>query len=135
MKTLQVIVQKAGKGVSAHLPEVDGYVISRPTFEKLKKDIRSGLQFHIEGLYPEERAEWMDGDFGFVYQFEDIPSLLESYNRLLNHTVLARIAGINESLMRQYVLGIKRPGAKVKQRILDGLKIYANELLSVNFAQ
>ena len=26
MKTLQVIVQKAGKGVSAHLPEVDGYV-------------------------------------------------------------------------------------------------------------
>ena len=52
MKTLQVIVQKAGKGVSAHLPEVDGYVISRPTFEKLKKDIRSGLQFHIEGAIP-----------------------------------------------------------------------------------
>ena len=46
MKTLQVIVQKAGKGVSAHLPEVDGYVISRPTFEKLKKDIRDkGLRY------------------------------------------------------------------------------------------
>jgi hypothetical protein len=29
MKTLKVIVCKANEGVSAHLPELDGYVIAR----------------------------------------------------------------------------------------------------------
>lgn len=134
MKKLQVIISKAGKGISAHLPEVPGYVISRPNFDKLKKDIRSGLKFHIDGLYPEEREAWMDEEFMFEYSFDDIPSLIESYSGVLNQTVLARIAGINESLMRQYVLGIKNPGSKAKQRILDGIKEYAAELQSVNFA-
>ena len=48
MKTLKVIVCKAGKGVSAHLPEIDGYVIARETVEKLKRDLADGLTFHIE---------------------------------------------------------------------------------------
>ena len=51
MKTLKVIVCKAGKGVSAHLPEIDGFVIARETVEKLKRDLADGLSFHIEGLY------------------------------------------------------------------------------------
>ena len=60
MKTLKVIVCKAGKGVSAHLPEVDGYVIARETVEKLKRDLPDGLAFHIEGLHEEERKPWMN---------------------------------------------------------------------------
>ena len=54
MKTLKVIVSKAGKGISAHIQEVEGYVISRSSVEKLKRDLPSGLLFHIEGLYEEK---------------------------------------------------------------------------------
>ncbi len=132
MKKLEVVVCKAGKGISAHLPEVDGYVIARNSFEKLRKDLEKGVQFHIEGLWPEERQPWMDEAYSFEYRFEDIPSLLEGYQGVLNQSILARISGINESLMRQYVLGIKRPGAKVKERILHGLQVYADDLKAVS---
>ncbi len=134
MKSLKVIVFKVGKGVSAHLPEVDGFVIARDSIEKLKRDLPDGITFHIEGLYEEERVDWMNEPFTFKYVFQDIPTLLEGYNGLINQTSLARISGINESLMRQYVAGIKKPSRKVTERIESGLKKYAEELRNISFA-
>lgn len=133
MKTLKVIVCKAGKGVSAHLPEIDGFVIARETVEKMKRDLANGLSFHIEGLYDEERESWMSKPFNFEFVFHDIPALIDGYSGLINQSSLARISGINESLMRQYVTGIKRPSRKVTQRIETGLKKYADELRSISF--
>ncbi|OAV66699.1 hypothetical protein Barb6_01511 [Bacteroidales bacterium Barb6] len=68
MKKLKVNVCKAGKGVSANLPEVPGYVIARSSVGQLKKELRAGLTFHIEGLYEEEREDWMKEDFEFEYE-------------------------------------------------------------------
>ena len=133
MKTLKVIVCKAGKGVSAHLPEIDGFVIARETVEKLKIDLTGGLSFHIEGLYEDEREPWMNESYNFEFVFQDIPALIDGYSGLINQSSLARISGINESLMRQYVTGIKRPSRKVTQRIETGLKKYADELRSISF--
>lgn len=134
MKTLKVIVYKAGKGISAHLPDVDGFVIASESMEKLRKDLLAGLQFHIDGLYPEEKKDWMVEPYNFEYVFHDIPSLVEGYNGLINQSSLARISGINESQMRQYALGIKKPSKKISIRIEIGLKKYADELRSISFA-
>lgn len=133
MKTLKVIVSKAGKGVSAHLPEVGGFVIARDSVEKLKHDLPAGIAFHIEGLYEEERTFWMNEPLEFDYVFRDIPTLIEGYSGLINQSSLARISGINESLMRQYVSGLKRPSRKVTERIESGLKKYADELRNISF--
>jgi len=134
MKTLKVLISKVGKGVSAHLPEVDGFVIARDSVEKLKHDLEAGITFHIEGLYEEERAFWMNEPYNFEYVFQDIPAMIEGYSGLINQSSLARISGINESLMRQYATGIKRPSRKVTERIESGLKKYADELRSISFA-
>ena len=134
MKILKVIVNKAGKSVSAHLPEIEGFVISRESIEKLKHDLLAGITFHIEGLYDEEREVWMSEPFNFEYVFQDIPTLLEGYSGLINQSSLARISGINESLMRQYVSGLKRPSRKVTERIESGLKKYADEIRNISFA-
>jgi predicted RNase H-like HicB family nuclease len=133
MKTLKVIVCKANMGFSAHIPEVDGYVIARESVSKLKNDIRKGIQFHIEGLYQEERKPWMDDEYEFEYVFRDIPSLVEAYNGFISQSGLARIAGINEGQMRQYVSGIKNPSKKTLERIEEGLRKYATELSSISF--
>ena len=76
---------------------------------------------------------WMNEPYNFEYVFQDIPTLLEGYNGLINQTSLARISGINESLMRQYVAGSKKPGRKVTERIENGLKKYAEELRNISF--
>ena len=133
MKRLKVIVCKAGNGVSAHIEGVDGFVIARNTVDHLKKDLSDGLNFHIEGLYEEEREPWMNREYAFEYVFQDIPSLVEAYSGLLNQSSLARISGINTGQMRQYASGVKRPTKRTLQRIESGLKRYAVELQSVSF--
>ena len=72
------MVCKAGNGVSAHIDGVEGFVIVRHTLYQLKKDLREGLNFHIEGLYEEERESWMDREYGFEYVFQDRPSFVEA---------------------------------------------------------
>jgi predicted RNase H-like HicB family nuclease len=133
MKKLKVVVCKASKGVSAHLPEVDGYVIARDTVSKLKKDLREGVQFHIEGLYEEERQPWMAGEYEFEYVFKDIPSLIEAYSDCINQSSLARMAGINAGQMRQYASGVKRPAPQTLERIEQGVRKYARELQAAAF--
>ena len=133
MKNLRVIVCKANTGVSAHLPEMDGYVIARDTVEKLRKDLREGVQFHIAGLYEEEKQEWMNGDYDFEFVFKDIPSMVEAYSGFLNQSSLARIVGINEGQMRQYASGVKHPTKRTLERIETGVKQYARELQKVAF--
>jgi len=133
MKILKVIVCKTDNGVSAHIEGVDGFVIARNTVHQLKKDLPNGLNFHIEGLYEEEREPWMDNEYTFEYVFQDIPSFVEAYNGMLNQSSLARISGINTGKMRQYVSGVKRPTKRTLQRIELGLKRYAFELQSVSF--
>ena len=133
MKKLNVIVCKTGNGVSAHIEGVDGFVITRNTVSNLKKDLLEGLNFHIEGLYEEEREPWMNSEYTFEYVFQDIPSFVEAYNGVLNQSSLARISGINAGQMRQYASGVKHPTRRTLQRIESGLKRYAIELQSVSF--
>jgi len=133
MKILKVIVCKTENGVSAHIEDVDGFVIARNTVYHIKKDLPEGLNFHIEGLYTEEREPWMDNEYTFEYVFQDIPSFVEAYNGFLNQSSLARISGINTGQMRQYASGVKRPTKRTLQRIESGLKRYADELQSVSF--
>jgi hypothetical protein len=133
MEKIKVIVCKAGAGVSAHIEGVEGFVIARDTVYNLKKDMPAGLNFHIEGLYAEERKPWMDGEYTFEYVFQDIPSFVEAYNDLLNQGGLARISGIAPAQMRRYASGVKYPTKKTLHRIEAGLKKYADELQSVSF--
>jgi len=134
MKTLKVIICKAGKGVSAHLPELDGYVIARSTIEELKNELSAGIKFHIEGLYEEEKREWMNGEYDFKFVYKDIPSFVEAFNGIINQSNLARISGINESLMRQYASGIKRATPRTLSRVQAGLRNYSETLRKVEFA-
>jgi hypothetical protein len=134
MEVLRVEINTAGKGVSAHLPALNGFVIAAPSVAALKKDIRESVLFHIEGLYPEERAPWMDGDFDFEFVFCDIPSLVLGYGDTISQSSLARIVGINESQMRQYASGSKIASAKILKRVEEGIHRYADDLKKIHFA-
>lgn len=131
MKTLKVLVCKAGKGFSASIEEVDGFVITRSKLQDIKDDLRESLEFHIQGLYSEEHQQWMNEPYQFTFVMDDVASILGNFDGVLNQSSLARISGINESLMRQYALGIKRPGANTMKKIRNGLDRFANELQSV----
>jgi predicted RNase H-like HicB family nuclease len=134
MHKIKVVVCSADKNVSAHIEGLDGFIITASSFEKLRKDLREALEFHIEGLYSEEVQPWMKGKFDFDFEFNDLEALLNAYNNILSQSAIARVVGVNEGLMRQYASGVKKPGKKIMERIVEGLRNFGQELNSIKFA-
>ena len=73
----------------------------------------------------EEEGKLMP-ELEFVFQF-DIGSFFDYYS-YLNMSGVAKKAGINASLIRQYSMGIHEPSKKRKQQILECLHQIAKEL-------
>ena len=67
----------------------------------------------------------------FVYKY-DLQSFF-SYFNFLNVTEIARRAGINPSLMRQYNSGIKNAGEKTYERLANCLETIKAELQAASF--
>ena len=62
----------------------------------------------------------------FVFRF-DIGSFFDYYS-YLNMSGVAKKAGVNASLMRQYAMGKHEPSQKRKQQILDCLRQISQEM-------
>ena len=63
-----VVIEKAGDNFSAYVPDLPGCVAVGGTVEETEAEIRSAIEFHIEGLKedglpvpaPESRAEYVE---------------------------------------------------------------------------
>jgi hypothetical protein len=66
----------------------------------------------------------------FEYNY-DLTVFFEEYNSLKVSSIAA-LAGINESLLRQYVSGIKHPSAKQVQKIEQAVHTLGEKLISVH---
>lgn len=130
-KILNVYVGKANSNVGAYIEEIDGFVITRKTVKILERDMPSAVELIINDAREDGELEtWMNGSYKFIYHY-DLETLLEKYSDVFNQSNIARISGINESLMRQYLSGVKKPGKKQLQRIQDGLHQFAESLSEV----
>ena len=81
-------------------------------------------QKEIKELLEEEGKQMPELEF--VFRF-DIGSFFDYYS-YLNMSGVAKKAGINASLMRQYAMGKHEPSKKRKQQILECLHQIAKEL-------
>ncbi len=95
------------------------------TFEELKQMILEAINFTFE-------------DKGLVYtideiQFEyDLESFFDFY-KVINAKALAERIGMNQSLLSQYIKGIKKPSTSQTKRILHGMQQIGRELTEVRF--
>lgn len=77
-------------------------------------------------------------DLGFTYtideiQFEyDLGSFFDFY-KVINAKALSERIGMNQSLLAQYIKGIKKPSAPQTKRILQGVQQIGRELSEVRF--
>ena len=62
----------------------------------------------------------------------DLRSFFTFY-RVLNAKALSERIGMNQSLLAQYIQGIKKPSQAQTQRILRGVKQVGKELASIQF--
>ena len=133
-KTVKIYVEKAEDGTywgtSQNVPGVVS--ANAESLEALKRNMQQAFTDYLE-VAKSEGEEWVR-DLQPVLDFEyqlDIPSFFKLLPEL-KITLLARKAGINESLMRQYATGKANASEKRAKQIEKAIHELGEELLSVS---
>jgi len=77
-------------------------------------------------------------DLGYTYTIDeieleyDLESFFDFY-KVINAKALSERIGMNQSLLAQYIKGIKKPSATQTKRILNGVQQIGRELSEVRF--
>lgn len=79
-----------------------------------------------------EKGILTDNSINIIY--EDIGALMYDFSYFVPINAMARIAGINESQMRQYAIGIRTPNIKTKQKLVDNLSEFADRIKAINIS-
>ena len=121
-----VVVIKEDKGYSATCTIGQTFVgTEAESFEELKASLLEALNF----TYEEEGNKYVLGDLSFEF---DLESFFDFY-RVINAKALSERIGMNQSLLAQYIRGIKKPSPAQTKRILMGVQQIGKELTDVSF--
>lgn len=133
MKKIPVVVEKASDGFfwCRTAEEINGTTMLSgcgETVAAAKKDLLD--------CYNEAKADAKENgenfeDIEFTYSFDLISFF--NYFSFLNVSDIAKRAGINPSLMRQYTSGVKNAGEKTYSRLAECIKDITKELTAASF--
>lgn len=99
MKTKQTIpvqISCCQGGFGAASDQIPGCVAAAETIDGVIKEFCEGVEFHLEGLAPNEIPECLKGEYEFSYEYTT-QALLHHYDGILTRAALSRITGINHS--------------------------------------
>ncbi len=123
---ITMTVLKEDAGYSATAVVGDNFIATEAdTFDALKENIIEAVNLTFE-------------DKGYVYDIEDIKfeydleSFFDFY-KVINAKALSERIGMNQSLLAQYIKGIKKPSKAQTERILRGVQSIGRELSEVSF--
>ena len=134
MKAIMVDVSKTPKGYSASCDLLPGWIVGTSgQFAQLKKDIQESLDFYVEcaELDHEDYPIELKSDYILKFKF-DIESLLNYYQNILSLAALQRITGVNQRQLSHYANGLSVPRKEQEKKIVEGLHLLANELMSIS---
>ena len=94
-------------------------------FEELKSSILESLNLTFE----DKDTIYTINDIRFEY---DLESFFDFY-KVINAKALSERIGMNQSLLAQYIKGIKKPSPAQTKRILKGVQQIGRELTEVSF--
>lgn len=132
MKKVVLVLEYGDGGYSCYNDEPMGkYAVidgDGTTAEEAKADFMNSLD-ECRKAFPKDKD--INQDFEFVYKY-DIQAFFKEFS-FLNATDIARRAGINPSLMRQYTSGVKTAGEKTYQRLSACIDKIKEDLRAVSF--
>ncbi len=132
MRNTVILEKTSSGGYSAYLPELPGCISTGDSIADIKANIKEAVSFHIEGMRIEKFPipEEFDREFDLTFKM-DIASLFEWFSGILTKSGVSKITGMNQSLISQYVSGIKTPSNKQTKKIEHALHNLGHELLEI----
>ena len=123
---VKITVTKEDTGYSATALTDDNFMATESeTFEGLKEMVLEAVNLSFE----EKNFVYTLEDIQFEY---DLESFFDFY-KVINAKALSERIGMNQSLLSQYIKGIKKPSALQTKRILQGVQQIGRELSEVRF--
>lgn len=119
-----MIVEKTNSGFSAYAEKYPVYTVGKSLVE-LKTNILEAINLFMEG----SGKSVTENDLKILL---DMPQFFEFY-KVINAKALSERIGMNQSLLAQYIKGIKKPSPTQTNRILKGVQQIGRELASVQF--
>jgi predicted RNase H-like HicB family nuclease len=121
---MTIIVEKTKTGYSAYAEKYAVYTVGK-SLEELKANILDAVN-----LFLEKSGKFVtENDLKIVL---DLPQFFEFY-KVINAKALSERIGMNQSLLAQYIKGIKKPSSTQTNRILKGVQQVGRELAGVQF--
>lgn len=121
---IQVIIEKTKTGYSAYAEKHPVYTVGG-SLEELKANILEALNLYFD----KQGKTVTELDLKITL---DLPQFFEFY-KVINAKALSERIGMNQSLLAQYIKGIKKPSSTQTQRILKGVQQVGKELASIRF--
>ena len=121
---VKITIVKEDVGYSAHTLVKNKFIATEAeTFDILLNKLLEAINFTFE----KEEISYKIEDLKFTY---DLASFFEYY-KVINAKALSERIGMNQSLLAQYIKGIKKPSTSQINRILTGIQQVGKELADV----
>ena len=121
---IEMIVERTKTGYSAYAEKYPVYTVGN-SLDVLKINMLEALNLHFE----KKGKTITENDLKITL---DLPQFFEFY-KVINAKALSERIGINQSLLAQYIKGIKKPSPTQTQRILMGVQQVGKELAAIRF--
>lgn len=124
--TIKLTVTKEDTGYSANALVDNNFIATEgDSFDELKEMALEAVNLTFE----EKGFVYTIGDIQFEF---DLESFFDFY-KVINAKALSERIGMNQSLLAQYIKGIKKPSAAQTKRILTGVQQIGRELSEARF--
>jgi hypothetical protein len=123
MKTIKFIVGKTATGFDAYA-EKNGIIVAVTTGADLTEIRNNAVEAYNFWLAEQGKLQITGAQLKLEF---DLASFFEFYKEI-NARSLAKRIGMNQTLLSQYVNGIKKPSDKQVQKILAGVRQLGREL-------
>jgi predicted RNase H-like HicB family nuclease len=121
---IEMIVEKTRTGYSAYADKFPVYTVGK-TLEELKANVLEALNL----LFEKDGKSISENDLKILL---DLPQFFSFY-KVINAKALSERIGMNQSLLAQYIKGIKKPPPTQTNRILKGVQQVGRELAEIQF--
>jgi hypothetical protein len=128
MKTVEVIVEHAGKNLSAYI-EGAPMIAMGNNIREIEADMREAIELYLDSNpHP---CEALSGEFELKFKI-DAATFINNYSSIFTKAALSRITGINERQLWHYAAGVHKPRRQQLEKIQKGIQSLVKELSVIN---
>ncbi|MBR4391933.1 MAG: antitoxin HicB [Bacteroidales bacterium] len=128
MKNVEVVVEYAGKNLSAYIKDAPLFTVGKD-LKEIELNMREAIDLYLEDN--PNPCELLSGEYELKYRI-DTATFLNYYSSVFTKAALSRITGINERQLWHYAAGVHKPRSKQTEKIKNGIRSLTKELEAIN---